>query len=357
MNRQQPPVGGGRRVRRIWLLSAALATLIVVLAGVYVWNLSRPTVSKPTGIGKPTPNTSQGSTTISGIWVLQQATSTSQVDSQLVETALGTPHIRGYSLRVPWSAIDGSSILLDQGLEVARTHHVAFSIRFMAGRYTPAEVFQGGSPSYTVAGTRFPLPFNSDGSPNTTFENAYRQEVSTLAGWSRKHGVRLLHLPWYGELWNEYYLGPAVMGSPGYSYQAWLTAHERLAQIAFQFAGSDLGIEFPLSGVDNSPNHSVFKDLSNYANSLAGSHPTWLYVQTNGLGQATYGMRVFGGGLKVEHAQQMFRGDDYDWAAIFNLVRLSHDAYVEIYAASFRPSLLHHAELVAQVGSFVALSS
>jgi hypothetical protein len=197
-----------------------------------------------------------------------------------------------------------------------------------------------------------PTPFMSNGSPNTVFEQAYRQEVATLAAWCRRNGVHLLHMPWYGALWNEYYLGPQVLTAPGYTYAAWLTAHERLAQIAWAYAGSDLTVEFPLSGIDNTPTHTVYNDLSRYANQLGRSHPTWLFVQTNGLGQPTYGMHVFGTGLYVGHAQQMFNGADYNWIVIFGLVRASHDVYVEIYVTSFKPTLLHYAALVSQVSLF-----
>ncbi len=310
--------------------------------------------SAPSATGKPTsPGTSPSgagitSPLINGTWVLQQANNAAMVDSKQVETALATPHIRGYSMRVPWSAIDGTTALLDQGLAVAKKHNIAFAIRFMAGRYTPARVLAAG-PHFTLSGTTEPLPFNANGTPNTVFETAYKSEVALLAAWSRKNGVHLLHLPWYGALWNEFYLGPGIISSPGYTYQAWLSGHQRLAQIAYAYAGSDLTVEFPLSGIDNSGGHSVYRDLTLIANALASAHPTWLFVQTNGLGQSAYGMNIFGRGILVGHAQQMFAGGDYNWVAVFAVVRASADVYVEIYATSFDPSLPHHAALMAQI--------
>jgi hypothetical protein len=222
----------------------------------------------------------------------------------------------------------------------------------MAGRWTPARVYVAGALPYVINGVRAPLPFTALGTPDTAFESAYRQEVAVLASWSRRNGVHLLHLPWYGALYNEFYLGPEVLRAPGYTYQAWLNAHERLAQIAWQFAGSDLTIEFPLSGIDDSAGRTVYSNLSSYANALAASSPTRLFVQTNGLGQPQFGLRVFGRGITVGHAQQMYNGADYDWSIIFTLVRASHDTYLEIYVTSFSPSLVHHALLMVQVASF-----
>jgi hypothetical protein len=305
-----------------------------------------PHLSQPQGPGFFTSD-------ISGTWVLQQANDASEVDTSSVEAALMTPHVRGYSLRVPWSAVDGSTSLLDKGLQVARAHHLEFSIRFMAGRSTPARVFQAGAPSYTVSGSQVPTPFNKDGSPDAIFEHAFQEQVAAMAAWCRRNSVHILHLPWYGELWSEYYNGPAVVAAPGYSYASWLTAHEHLATIAWQYAGADLAIEFPLSGTDQSAKHLAFKDLGKFLNKLAAAHPTWLIVQTNGLGQPKYGMHPFASrGIQLEHAQQMFNGNDYDWNAIFNLIRAGKDVYVEIYVTSFSPNLPHHVELVAQVAGF-----
>src|SRR3954470_13882160 len=92
---------------------------------------------------------------VCGTWVLQQVTSREELDRLLPTTlvpALETPAIRGFSMRVPWGAIDGDFALLDAGLAVARAHGLAFSVRFMAGRHTPARVFEVGCPSYLLQG-------------------------------------------------------------------------------------------------------------------------------------------------------------------------------------------------------------
>src|SRR5579862_9318889 len=87
---------------------------------------------------------------VSGTWVLQQVST--QAEWQRVQpalaTALATPNLRGFCLRVPWRSIDSSFALLDAGRDLAKRRGVSFCARFMAGRHTPARVFESGSPFY-----------------------------------------------------------------------------------------------------------------------------------------------------------------------------------------------------------------
>ena len=293
---------------------------------------SKPT-SKPLGPG------------LSGTWVLQQANSVAQVDTTMVEQALSTPRIRGYSLRVPWSAVDGNTLVLNAGAQTAAKHRVSLAVRFMAGMYTPASVFAAGSPYYISNGVKVPTPFMPNGSPNTIFESSYRSEVGALAAWCRGHGVHELHMSWYGRLYAQFDNSTIVNSQPGYTYANWLNAHERLVNIAWAFAGSDLTIEFPVDGADTT--HHATADLTRYIDSVAASHPTWFYQQTNGLG--VYNTPPLG---TVPHAQQMYGTTDYDWNTIFSIATQNRDMYLEIYASSFSPSLAHHAQLLAQIATF-----
>ena len=125
---------------------------------------------------------------ICGTWVLQQVASRAELDRllpQVLAPALATPGVRGFSLRVPWRAIDADFALLEAGLAVAHERGLAFSVRFMAGRHTPARVFAAGCPSYRHRGEPVPVPFFPDGSPNTVFEAEYERFVARLAGWCR----------------------------------------------------------------------------------------------------------------------------------------------------------------------------
>ena len=60
---------------------------------------------------------------ICGTWVLQQVSSRNELERLVPTTispALKTPHIRGFSLRVPWKAVDQDFSLLEAGRDIAR---------------------------------------------------------------------------------------------------------------------------------------------------------------------------------------------------------------------------------------------
>ena len=122
---------------RAWVLVSALglACGLAAAASAAQAEAARPPSAQP---GNPQ--------AVSGTWVLQQVASAEQL-RRLVPRVLGpalrTPHVRGFSLRVPWKAIDADLKLLEAGLKTARQHNVAFSVRFMAGRHTPARPTQG----------------------------------------------------------------------------------------------------------------------------------------------------------------------------------------------------------------------
>jgi hypothetical protein len=357
------------RLVTVWLLFGAALT---IACGTSV---------APNASASPSASTSSTSATVTGIsgtWAVYQAETIQQVDSPVVENALSAPHLRGYSLRVPWSAIDGSTALLDAGLAAARKHGVAFAIRFMAGRWTPSRVFDAGSPYYSVTtdrngpkpspflGSRAPTPFMPDGSPNRVFENAYAQEVATLAAWCRGHGVNFFHMAWWGQDWDELNNGSEVIAQPGYSYQAWLSAHERLFDIAWKNAGSDLAIEFPLSGHGSLAQADA--DLASYIASKTGGNTQRVFVQANGLNPQPWGIGDWGTNSQATEQQknaavwpkaigrgeQMDHVKDYDWTPIYAHLRQVHAVYVEIYVDSFRTTLPHHQALLASIAAFAA---
>src|SRR5205823_14781260 len=85
------------------------AILVVAMAlGAACSNSSAPIPSP-----SPPPVGTAGPAGLGGTWVLQQALQASDVDSASVETALSARGILGYSIRVPWSAVDGTSSILD----------------------------------------------------------------------------------------------------------------------------------------------------------------------------------------------------------------------------------------------------
>src|SRR5262249_11902386 len=130
-----------------------------------------PTVSQP----PPVPTASCGT------WALEQVGSIPELqsDQPRIDSALSMPNVAGLSIRVPWSSIDTKFDLLDDAYQIAQAHGVGLTVRFMAGRWTPASVFTAGSSYYTLSGgAKVPLPFMPDGSPNLAFENAYSSLVS-----------------------------------------------------------------------------------------------------------------------------------------------------------------------------------
>lgn len=299
---------------------------------------------------------------ISGTWVLQQAASVRELErleAGSLGAALATPAVRGFCLRVPWQAIARDFSLLEAGLRIARRQHLAFSVRFMAGRHTPARVFEQGCRCYFSdrAHEKVPAPFLEDGSPNLLFEREYEALVKRLAQWCRAHDVHLLHLAWYGQEWAELNHGREVRALPGYSYTNWLRAHQRLIDIGLKYAGRDLAVEFPFSG--HGPLTDAASDLADYVIKKLGPESPCFFCQANGWGPggewgapnaATESAfdRVWP--KPIRRGLQAIQPNDYDWAAMFRRVRATRATYCEVYAPSF--TLAHKAELATEIRKF-----
>src|SRR5258706_6104765 len=126
--------------------------------------------------------------TVCGTWVLHQPSTVADLHNAVAEiqSALALPGVVGLSLRFSWKAVDTDVAMLTEGLAIARAGGKALSIRPMAGRWTPARVFDAGSPFYRLSsGEKVPTPFYADGSPNLVFEQSYDEFVGRLAAWSR----------------------------------------------------------------------------------------------------------------------------------------------------------------------------
>ncbi|MCX7014411.1 MAG: hypothetical protein NTW86_17985 [Candidatus Sumerlaeota bacterium] len=299
---------------------------------------------------------------ICGTWVLQQAGSIAELDNaykKCVKQALETPEIRGFSLRVPWKAIDADFALLEAGLKIAREHKVSFSVRFMGGRHTPASVFEKGSPFYTKQGSqeKVPAPFKLDGSPNDVFEAEYDAFVARLAKWCRANDVRLLHLAWYGQEWAELNHGKEVRALPGYTFDNWLNAHKRLIDIGLKHAGEDLAVEFPFSGYG--PCADAASAFADHVVEKIGPVNPIFFCQSNGWGaKKDWGAPTD----EVEAAfdkvwarpicrgEQMIQPRDYDWTACYANLYKNKVTYCEVYAPSF--TLEHKDQLAEEIRKF-----
>lgn len=309
-----------------------------------------------------TPLGSAAAPALSGTWVLQQASSPAELarlEAGSLGAALQTPAIRGFCLRFPWRAADRDFALLEAGLKIARNHKLDFSVRFMAGRHTPARVFDAGCRYYLSQSSRekVPVPFLEDGAPNPIFEREYEAYVKRLATWCRAHGVRLLHLAWYGQEWAELNHGAEVRALKGYSFANWLTAHRRLIDIGLCVAGDDLAVEFPFSG--HGPLTDAAPALARHVIAQAGPDSPRFYCQANGWGpggewgaptaatEAAFD-RVWT--LPIRRGLQMIQPRDYDWPALFKRLADVHAAYCEVYAPSF--TMAHQKELVEEIRKF-----
>jgi hypothetical protein len=272
---------------------------------------------------------------VCGVWVLEQVSGPWELNNMRpqLEAALATPGVRGLSVRAGWDAIDGDLSIFDRAYEIAQSAGKELSIRVMAGRYTPARVFTLGAYSYVDSnGDRIPKPFSSSGVPgNPVFEQQYRDMVSSLAAWSSNHGVRLLHLPWYGHLWAEIDNGPEIQGAAGYSTYAWTVGHLTLLSIGLAASNANLAVEFPMSGHwgNGSSQASNFFDL--IVNSV-GQWSSQVFVQGNGLGVYNSDPSW---GRPIHSGIQMYDGNQYDWQAAFAHAASVQTTYVEVYTSSF----------------------
>jgi hypothetical protein len=297
---------------------------------------------------------------LSGTWVLQQVGSPQELKQAgaTLSTALATPRLRGLSIRVPWKSIDLDFSLLDAGLALARGYKLPISVRFMAGRHTPARVFDAGSPFYLHGQEKVPVPFLPDGSPNTVFESEYKEIVRRLAEWSRKNSAPLLHLAWYGQDWAELNHGQEVRAAPGYKYENWLRAHMRLLDIAFATADAKLSTELPFSG--HGPlTDATFRFAEYVVSEIGGWNPAF-FCQANGWGpRGEWGApnedteaafdKIWR--LPVCRGLQMIQPQDYDWSAVFRSLYQTKATYCEIYAPSFEKA--RRKQLADEIGKFM----
>ena len=268
-----------------------------------------------------------------GTWLLQEVSSTEALTRQAtaIKRALRKDGVAGLSLRVPWTAIDRNFKVLNRAQKMAESRDKKLSVRFVAGRSTPARVFKEGAHYYRSGGDKIPKPFSNSGKPgNPVFQSNYRDVVTKLANWSRNNGVKLLHLPWYGYRWAEIYNGSAVKATKGYSYRAWRRGHFKLLKIGLRRSGHGLTVEFPLSG-DWGGNS---KAAGAIADRIVESTDEWsrrVLVQGNGLGR----WNAPATNRPIFHAKQMVDGGDFDWSSIYQTLRSNDESYVEVYLSSF----------------------
>jgi hypothetical protein len=369
---------GGPALSRRTLLGTVAAVAATGLIG-------RQAAAAPAATG-PAPKLALipgNSDAVKGTWVLQQTLNETELNNLLagqLGLALDENNIVGFSHRVPWSAVDTNFDLLDAGYDAAASRGLQYAPRFMAGRWSPARIFNSpiNCPSYPRPGTGEPIPrpFTTAGAANTIFEAQWDAFVDDLESWCRGKDVRLMHLAWYGQDWAELNHGIEVRSLTGYTYARWRNAHTRLIDLALTHADADLAVEFPLSGygpLSSNTGSPGARDLADHAEAALGGCSDIFFCQANGWGQdhGVSGIGDWGApNIATETAfdsdvwtttlyrgQQMIQPFDYaNWDDIYGVLYTNNATYCEVYAPSFftagGAAQPHLSDLRAEIAAF-----
>jgi hypothetical protein len=279
-----------------------------------------------------------------GVWALQQVSSSAQLSNlrSRISQAVGTAGVTGFSLRVPWSVVDSSFTLLNEGRALADK----FAPRVMAGKHTPLAKM---GKTIVSGGVTFPSPYT-----NTDFLRHYGDLIDRLATWCVANDVTLLHCSWYAKEWAELYRGPEVQADA----TSWLNGHKALIDAAIEAADGRVILEWPLSG--HGPVQGLVDDLADHIVLRFGPNSPNAIVQGNGW-DAT---RVWGAPTTTTEQQmdaavltkavtfgvQSIRGvaqtgDNLDWNRGFPYARSKKAATAELYVDNLldpaqRPAIL-----------------
>lgn len=232
---------------------------------------------------------------VAGTWVLQQVASAAAVRNYETKFngVLSHPGITGLSIRVPWNKLEPSNGVydfsaFDEAKRIADNAGKPLAVRFMCGQNTPT--FHMGR-TYIATGTdihgnswtaTLPCPFNTDGSPNMTFETGWFALADALYAWCIANGVQFYHAGWWGGRWAELYLDDQ-QGLTGYTYAATRDAHfDLLDYVNTNFAAADFYVEFPISGFDGGT--TIRQDV---ANRMKANNPNYGFIQSNNIDEST----------------------------------------------------------------------
>ena len=310
-----------------------------------------PTTTPPTSTPPTPPSSGSNAAASCGTWVLQQVDSAAALDRlrPQIEDALAMPGVVGLSVRFPWDAADmtGSQTtdpILDEAYAITSKAGKALSIRFMAGAHTPQRIFDAGAASYRVDGNQVPLPWDDNsGGRLQVFLDEYGKYAGKLAAWSRAHGVRLLHLSWFGLDWAELNNGAEVRNVPGYTQDKWLAGHKALIDVGASLASSNLAVELPLSGYGPLSN-GLSDSLAAYIVDKVGANNDRFFIQANGWSET----KQWGAPDMTTESQfdkiwarplargvQMIQPDGYDWTKVYDQADAASADYGEVYLPSF----------------------
>jgi hypothetical protein len=297
--------------------------------------------------GEP-PDPEPGPVDIAGTYVLEQVASVGALGA--LDRAVGFD-VKGASIRVPLSSLQNFDILTAAATK-ATSHGWDLALRWMFGRWMPANAEVGRT--YVVSGGsgKAPVPFNTDGSPNQKAIDYYIEQTERIAAECRRQGVTTLHQPWFGRDWAEIAHGSDIRALTGYTYANWYHPHEMLFDATFHLAGPDLVMGWPMSGSGPLTGNAPFiRDMTTHMLAVAGPANPYLFVQANGVndgkaGNASRG--VFGApdaatetakrqdtNAGVLRGSQAIQPIDFDWTAYFAEVDSFKATQNEVYSTSF----------------------
>jgi hypothetical protein len=273
-----------------------------------------------------------------GTYVLEQVSTLTELDNQAsaIQSALATTGVLGLTVRVPWTSLEPTFgvydfSIFDRARQIAGTKRL--TVRFIAGRYTPSfrmgryMVYDGSESGGLGAGSKVPLPFQTNGQPNWTFENGWKALADKIISWANSHSVKLIHFSWPGLLWAELALTNQMMRQSGYSYAVVRDLHFRLVDYALSHTDTSTSVEFPSTG--HCPN-SLLMDIRSHI--LASQYSWRAILQSNNVSPTSGGVM---GTPPRRGAQVVSASNTYNWYAVYTKVREMSAEYVEVYTPSF----------------------
>lgn len=358
-----------RRPKFSWIISIILVVGLVIAGYFILFSKAATTTEMAT------------TNSLYGTWALQQVSSVNELNnykSQITQ-ALDVKGTTGLSVRFPWNTADlnggdTSNALLDGARKMVDDYNTAhpgankqLSIRFMAGRHTPARVFDAGAKYYLKGSEKVGIPWGSTSTttytPNTVWVTEYDKYVGKLAAWAKSHNVHLLHLSWWAQDWAELNNGAEVRAVAGYSNSNWLAGHKEIIDVGAKYADDSLTVEVPLSGygpLSNGPSAA----LADYIISKVGPNSSKFYVQANGWAEdkewgapdtTTENQFRQIWNKPIKRGLQMIQPQDYDWAKVYSRPVAVGATYTEVYLPSF--TLARAAQLKTEIGNFCSLCS
>lgn len=297
------------------------------------------------------------------LWITKDGTPS---QTQVNTARTNVPAAKGYSSRQAWNTTAATPTVWKTTLNLGITAGCTrVAVRLISGSKMPAGLM--GRQAFDASNVPFPMPYNTDGTPNSVFVANLKTEMrkAAVALLERADAIGdafpILHWPWYSYQWSELYYGTEVRNVPGWSDVNFVNAHKAIIDAAKQLADefpARFVTGFQLSG--HGPIQNMMDDLANYIVSVFAPEQTIVHanglsatgqwgqsdpavdsamdvafsiagVQQGGRDDALVGLQAiqpWGQGTNVQQTPAQ-------WVAIYNQVRAAGGDSVEIYLETF----------------------